>query len=79
MKTVHLDFNNPADARKFLKDFRLPNGAKILEVILKNKKTIPLHKATDEQVMQFASQIYNELYSEGVGYCKEEQTSEYLH
>lgn len=71
---LNFDFNRPDHARRFLKGFRMPNGAKIEFVQTKKGDRVSLIDATDDQITQYASQIYSDLYEpQGSPYYFEEE------
>ena len=68
------DFNKPEDARKFIRDFRMPNGARLTFVDLANGTRVDVYSATDQEAMQIATQIYAQVYQPGIKegfYCEE--------
>lgn len=79
MKKIKLDFNKPEDAKRFLRGFRMPNGAKITAVHLANGKEVLLREATDEQIMQYATQTYEDLYEPEGSKCYFEEETITLH
>jgi len=69
----NFDLTDPADARKFLRGFRMPGGQKVEKVRTEKEGWVELDMATDEQVTRFASQIYTDLYKPGGPYYVEEE------
>lgn len=72
-KHKHFDFNNPAEARKFLKGLRAPGGQKVERVKLLSGNWLEVAAFSDEQAMQYASQLYTEIYVPGGMYYVEEE------
>lgn len=71
------DFNKPEDARRFLTGFRLPNGTQILYIENAKGQRIMLDKATDAQICQYASQIYEDFYmAKGAKPCYYEEPTQ---
>lgn len=68
-----LDLTNPDHARRFLRGFRLPNGAKVLEVTLEDGRVVDLTTASDEQICMYASQIYTAMYAARGSKCYYEE------
>jgi hypothetical protein len=59
---IELDLANPAHARMFLRDFRMPNGDRILYVDTVIGKRVYIIDATDDQITQFAVQVFNDIF-----------------
>lgn len=72
---LKFDLSNASDARRFMRGFRMPNGARLEVVYLSNGTNLEVCLATDSEVMQIASQIYKELYQpcRGEHYYYEEE------
>jgi len=67
-KMVEFNFSKPEDARKFLRDLRLPDGNRITFV----KTASGVHhfdNTTDELICSFAQQIYDDIYVPSEGDC----------
>jgi hypothetical protein len=68
----HFDCNDPADARKFLKGLRAAGGQKVERFKLANGRWLEIAKLTDDEAMDYASQLYQEVYVPGGMYYVEE-------
>lgn len=61
-QVVKFDFNKPEEAREFLRGLYF-RGNRVTGVQVKNGEWIEFSDCTDEQAMDFASQIWTELMS----------------
>lgn len=68
---ISMDLTDPAQARRFIAGFRMPQGQRVLYVTLADGSALELAKATDDQAVSCASQLYTTLYDKGVGYFEE--------
>lgn len=55
------DFNDPDQARLFLKGIRV-SGQKITEIYTDEGRKVLLSVATDEEVMDIANKLYEDLF-----------------
>lgn len=67
---IGFDFKDPRDARKFLREFRFPDGSAIELIRRKDGVVINVLVLDDFGVTDWASEIYRNYYMRGIGYVE---------
>lgn len=68
---IKLDFSKPSDARKFLRDFRFPNGSSLELLGFPNGKTVNVLTVTDLEVGYYATLVHANFLKTGQGYLED--------
>lgn len=71
-KKYDMDLTQPAEARRFFREFRSADGKRIDFIQLANGMKMDVLLLNDELAMHYASELCKNLYQQGFGYFETE-------
>lgn len=71
--SLHLDLTNPAEARRFVRGLRMPDGTKVTKIRTEDGAWHELATTPDSLITKFASQLYDCYINRENGFYFEEE------